>query len=375
MLSHTKATGGRPHSKVSRQNPRGRRAGIWRGFCRSFADGTLDCPAMVQLSRLTVAARHCTLVAAGLLAVPSVIHSRDEQQCGLDRSDFAPQSPSVVEKQDVPEIVRSVSNSIVQVIVSDASANVLSRGSGFIVSTDGKVVTNYHVIVGGTTFVIKFPNGAFYEVAGVLAADKERDLVILKAVGSDFKPVRLGDSDKVVVGESVVAIGSPLALESTVSTGIISGIRTDGKLKYLQTTTPVSKGSSGGALLNSIGEVIGVTTWSVKPAQNINFAVPINDASSLIATPADEPLRIGADPRCKVDCGTIRLRVSPSSAKVIVNGWRLGTVGELGGSIKLQPGEHVLELNAEGHEGVRRTIEVRQGWTTTERATLRRKSE
>src|ERR1035438_8100458 len=94
----------------------------------------------------------------------------------------------------------------------------------------------------------------------------------------------LGNSDRVQVGEEVVAIGNPLSLESTVSNGIISGIRTveEEGGKFVQVTTPISPGSSGGPLFNMAGEVVGITTLYLEGGENLNFAIPINDAKLLL---------------------------------------------------------------------------------------------
>jgi len=137
---------------------------------------------------------------------------------------------------------------------------------------------------GATQAEVRFPDGSSYQVQDVIAISSEQDLAIigLRAVGKEFPTLRLGDSEHVQIGERVVAIGSPLAglstvsTETTVSDGIISGIREwpNGKMKVLQITAPVSPGSSGGALLNSSGEVIGVTFAQLKEGQNLNFAIP-----------------------------------------------------------------------------------------------------
>ncbi len=163
----------------------------------------------------------------------------------------ASQNPEQL-KKDIPALTRESVKAVVLVVASDKAGKEIRQGSGFVVTNDGKVVTNYHVIVGSASVVIKFPNGAFYLIEGVLAADQERDAVILKASGKDFPFLNLGDSEQVQVGEEVVAIGSPLALEATVSNGIVSSIREleQEKLKVIQTTAPISPGSSGGALLN-----------------------------------------------------------------------------------------------------------------------------
>src|SRR6266566_4857899 len=114
----------------------------------------------------------------------------------------------------------------------------ISQGTGFLVSADGVIVTNYHVIETGNVAVVKFPDDTAFPVDGVRAADKVRDLAIIKIHGKTFRTLALGDSDRVEVGEEVVAIGNPLSLESTVSNGIISGIRAvkEDSDKYLQIT-------------------------------------------------------------------------------------------------------------------------------------------
>ena len=188
-------------------------------------------------------------------------------------------------KKDIATISHDAQKAVFLIVVSNASGREIGQGSGVVVSNDGKVITNYHVIDGASSAVIKFPNGAFFLIEGVLAADMAKDIAVLKASGSDFPTVALGDSDKVQVGEEVVSIGSPLSLEATVSNGIISSIRElkDENQRLFQTTAPISPGSSGGALLNMGGELIGITTAEMVGGQNLNFAVPINVVKPLLS--------------------------------------------------------------------------------------------
>ena len=152
-------------------------------------------------------------------------------------------------------------------------------------------MTNYHVIKGASSAIVKLPNGAFYDVDGVVAFDKARDLAVIKAHGPNFRVVILGNSDRIQIGEEIVAIGSPLSLESTVSSGIVKRIRTIEEKggKFLQVTAPISPGSSGGPLFNMAGEVVGITTLYVEGGENLNFAIPVNDAKRLLS--ADSKLR------------------------------------------------------------------------------------
>src|ERR1035441_8672241 len=118
---------------------------------------------------------------------------------------------------DIPAISRKANGSVVFIVMSDKDGHPIAQGSGFLVSKDGRVVTNYHVIKNGTSALVKLPNGSFFVVDGVLASDKDRDVAIIKAQGNDFRTLTLGDSDRLQVGEEVVAIGNPLSLATTSS--------------------------------------------------------------------------------------------------------------------------------------------------------------
>jgi S1-C subfamily serine protease len=187
-------------------------------------------------------------------------------------------------RKDIPTIAKAANGAIVSIIMSDKDGNPIAQGSGFLVSKDGIIVTNYHVIAEGSSALAKLPDGAFFVVDGVLAFDKARDVAVIKAHGENFRTLPLGNSDRVQVGQEVVAIGNPLSLESTVSNGIVSSIRTieDQGGKYLQVTAPISPGSSGGPLFNMDGEVVGITTMYIKGGENLNFAIPINDAKPFL---------------------------------------------------------------------------------------------
>ena len=205
-------------------------------------------------------------------------------------SSEAAQAPEV--KREIPDIAREAVRATVLVVASDKVGKEISQGSGFVISSDGKVVTNYHVVEGAASAIIKFPDGAFYLIEGMLGSDANKDIVVLKAAGKNLPFLPLADSENVQIGEQVVAIGSPLALEGTVSEGIISGRREwkERNLTVLQTTAPVSPGSSGGPLLNLKGEVIGVTTAFLPGGQNLNFAVPANYVVPLTVDGPSRPL-------------------------------------------------------------------------------------
>ena len=200
------------------------------------------------------------------------------------------QSSSVHQQLSVAEIVRQTKSAVVQIVVADKAGNDLALGSGFIVSADGKIVTNFHVIKGAYSATAKLANGSYFPVEGVLAADADEDLVLLKVQGKGLQFLTLSATTGIQVGEHVIAIGSPLGLEGTVSDGIVSALREEtlGK-RWIQTTAPVSHGNSGGPLLNMAGSVVGVITWGVdlKEAQNLNFAVPSGKVKTLLTSVHD----------------------------------------------------------------------------------------
>ena len=177
---------------------------------------------------------------------------------------------------DADKIFKENNKAVVVVETYNKEGKPLMQGSGFIVRADGAVVTNYHVISNAKVIKIKVGD-KILNVEGLIYSDKENDLVILKAKGEKLQTVRLGDIAKANIGEKVYVISSPEGLENTISDGILSGIReiTSDK-KVLQITAPISPGSSGGAVFNNSGEVIGIATSIIEKAQNLNFAMPVN---------------------------------------------------------------------------------------------------
>lgn len=167
-------------------------------------------------------------------------------------------------------------------IVGLAGAEIRSLSSGFIVTSDGIVITNAHVVEGASRVAIKLASGRVFEDVAVLYKDRNRDLAVLFIPGQALPVVRLGDSNRVEVGEEVIAIGNPQGLENTVTKGIIGGRRHLDGYDYIQTDAALSQGSSGGPILNIKGEVIGVTVSRLRASQNIGFAIPVNDAQPMI---------------------------------------------------------------------------------------------
>jgi tetratricopeptide (TPR) repeat protein len=177
---------------------------------------------------------------------------------------------------DAEKIFQENSKAVVVVVTLDEKGEPMGQGSGFIVRPDGAIVTNYHVISDAKDIKVKIGE-KILDIEGLIHADKENDLVILKAKGENLPTVKLGDLEKAHIGEKIYVISSPKGMENTISDGLLSGIREiDEKRKILQITAPVSPGSSGGPVFNNNGEVIGIATFLLEEAQNLNFAMPVN---------------------------------------------------------------------------------------------------
>lgn len=169
----------------------------------------------------------------------------------------------------------------------------VSAGTGFLISSNGLILTNKHVIdVAGAEFTVILNDGRKFK-AEITAKDPDFDLALIKIDSTDFPFLKMGDSDKLRVGQTVIAIGNALGeFKNTVSRGVISGLsrsivassgsNTEELYQVIQTDAAINKGNSGGPLLNLKGEAIGINTAIILGAQNIGFAIPINQARNLI---------------------------------------------------------------------------------------------
>lgn len=179
------------------------------------------------------------------------------------------------------QVFENTKNSVFYLEVYDKNGEAVSGGSGVFLTKSGVAVTNYHVIEGGQSAYIRTYDGTVYPVRGVYDYSQSNDLAILQIDGSGFQPLTIG-AETPKTGATAYALGAPLGLESTFSVGIISNAsrQVDG-VSFLQITTPISHGSSGGALLNDKAELIGITSAGFEDGQNLNLALPIGLAQGL----------------------------------------------------------------------------------------------
>lgn len=156
-------------------------------------------------------------------------------------------------------------------------------GSGFIISEDGRIITNAHVVDGADIVTVTLKDGRILD-GRVLGSDPVTDIAVIKVDERNLPAVTLGDSDQLQPGEWSIAIGNPLGLDNTVTVGIISAVGRssnqvgvpDKRVEFIQTDTAINPGNSGGPLLNQQGEVIGVNTAIINGAQGLGFSIPIN---------------------------------------------------------------------------------------------------
>ena len=198
-----------------------------------------------------------------------------------------------VYSQNVSSVV-AISNQGITTNVYGQVSETASSGSGFIVTEDGYVVTNYHVVKDANKLTVITSDSSEYD-ANLVGYDSNNDLAVLKIEAEGLQPVKLGSSDLLAVGDQVVAIGNPLGeLTSTLTAGYISakdrGVSTGGAaINMLQTDAAINSGNSGGPLFNMQGEVVGITTAKYSGAtssgayiEGIGFAIPIDDVVGMI---------------------------------------------------------------------------------------------
>lgn len=216
----------------------------------------------------------------------------------------------IIQQQDKPELDKNTENtdengaytvegvaaavrpSIVEIeTYGDAKGELLSgTGSGIISSKDGYIITNAHVLTDGKSFKVIMSDESEY-AAKVIGKDNKTDLAVIKIDGSDFPAATMGNSDEVVLGEAVVAIGNPAGLSGSVTNGIVSGlnrqIRSDATgfdMNCIQTNAAISPGNSGGALVNMYGQVIGITSskYVSSSYEGLGFAITINEVLPIV---------------------------------------------------------------------------------------------
>ena len=187
--------------------------------------------------------------------------------------------PVVAQEMRPEEIYRQLLPSVITLQVEN-QAGARYVGTGFLALSNSVAVTAWHVVADARTVTARFADNEFVEVLGVVDKDEKNDLALIRLAGSGRPQVTLNTSNA-PVGSRAYVIGAPKGYEFSVADGLISQMRKVDGLNQYQVSCPISGGNSGGPLVNSSGEVIGVTSWSKTDAQNVNFAIPSACLASL----------------------------------------------------------------------------------------------
>ena len=200
-------------------------------------------------------------------------------------------SESTGEEMSLPDIYKKVIPSVVSISATSGSST--STGTGIIMSSDGYIITNYHVVSSAQQVVVLLTDGQEYTACQV-GGDETSDIMVLKISATGLTPAEFGDSDAAEVGDSVVAIGDPLGIElrGTMTDGIICGIKRDVSvgdrtMTLMQTNAALNSGNSGGPLVNMEGQVIGINTIKLSSSgyttvEGLGFAIPIDSAKPIV---------------------------------------------------------------------------------------------
>ena len=285
----------------------------------------------------------------------SVTPSENPSAIASDYIQTGNQKKASGEIMSIPEIAALNSDSVVEIYTESVTSNwrmgqfvTEGAGSGVIITTDGYIATNNHVIDGASKISVLLKNGGEYE-ATLVGRDIKTDLAVIKINAKDLQPAVYGDSGKLVVGELAVAIGNPLGqLGGTVSEGIISAlsrsIDIDGEMmSLLQTTAAVNPGNSGGGLFNAYGELIGVVNAksSGTDIEGIGFAIPASTVESVV----EDIIRHGYVPG-RIDFGVTLIDITDARMAMMYRVQTIGVyVSQTDEDSTLRAGDRIISVN------------------------------
>ncbi len=190
----------------------------------------------------------------------------------------------------VEQLAERYRKSVVVITSSGRDGRRQGLGSGFIISSDGLIATNLHVIGEGRAISVELSDGKKHAVVAIQATDRTSDLALIRIDAKNLPALELGDSDQLKDGQSVVGLGNPEGLRNSVVTGVVSGRRMLDGRNMIQLAIPLEPGNSGGPLLDRFGNVQGILTLKSAITENLGFAMPVNALKPLIKKPNPIPM-------------------------------------------------------------------------------------
>jgi regulator of sirC expression with transglutaminase-like and TPR domain len=218
------------------------------------------------------------LLCVSVLLIPVLAFADDNKQA-------TPPTGKTVE-----QLAESVRKSVVVITVAGRDGKRQGLGSGFVVSADGLIATNLHVIGEGRAITVQTADGKSHEVTSIHASDRSLDLALIRVDAKGLTPLELGDSDRLKDGQAIVAVGNPRGLTRSVVAGVVSGKREIDGRSMIQLAVPIEQGNSGGPFLDMQGRVQGLLTIKSLVTANLGFAVPINQLKPLLQKPNPVPM-------------------------------------------------------------------------------------
>ena len=235
--------------------------------------------------------------------ISRVVDTTLRKEFSLSESTSTPGTDSLTASQ----ISEKCASAVAYVELYNANGQTVGSGSGFFIDDSGIFVTNYHVIEDASYVRIMTTDNAVYDVLGVYDCDPIRDTAILQIDGDGFDFLEI-DTSPLKAGQTIFTIGSPRGMDNTIADGLVSNTnRYLGTLDFIQYSAPISSGSSGGALINEYGKVVGITSASIIDGENLNLAIPIHYINDLSRNTVTSLLNISEILDAKY---TIRLSLS-----------------------------------------------------------------
>jgi regulator of sirC expression with transglutaminase-like and TPR domain len=191
---------------------------------------------------------------------------------------------------NVEQLAEKAKRSIVVIHHTGREGKRDGLGAGFVVSADGLIATNLHVIGDARPITVQLSDGAKHEVVSIHASDRGHDLALIKIDARKLTPLVLGDSDALKVGQQIATLGHPQGLEHSVVAGVLSGRREFEGVSMLQLAMPIEQGNSGGPVLDAQGRVVGIVTMKSLVTANLGFAIPVSALTKLMAKPNPVPM-------------------------------------------------------------------------------------